>query len=76
MTAYRLCLLKREPKVRLSGTEGAYVIDDLDSLRDAIATDVLQDVPTAAIESSLTTLRDIKERIKGLSDPPDHIAAK
>src|ERR1700759_37129 len=37
---------------------GRQLADDLDSLRDAIATDVLQDIPVAAIESSLETLRD------------------
>ena len=39
-------------------------------------TDVLRDVPDDAIEMSLATLRDIKERIKTLSDPPRHVAAK
>jgi hypothetical protein len=36
----------------------------------------LQDIPEQAIETSLETLRDIKERIKGLAEPPGHIAAK
>src|ERR1700710_1784053 len=62
---------------RLFLTErGRQLVDDLDSLRDAIATDVLRDVPAEAIRSSLDTLHDIKERIKGLSDPPGHVAAK
>ena len=51
-------------------------LDDLDSLRDSIATDVLQDIPAAAIETSLETLRDIKDRIKGFAEPPGDIAAK
>src|ERR1700726_3321676 len=55
---------------------GRQLVDDLDSLRDDIATDVLQDLPTAAIDTSLATLRDIKERIKGLGEPPGHVAAK
>src|ERR1700676_5603815 len=55
---------------------GRQLVDDLDSLRDSIATDVLQDIPTEAIETSLETLRDIKERIKGLGEPPRSIAAK
>jgi MarR family transcriptional regulator for hemolysin len=55
---------------------GRQLVDDLDSLRDAIATDVLQDIPAEAIETSLETLRDIKERIKGLAAPPRDIAAK
>ena len=62
---------------RLYLTEsGRKLVDDLDSLRDAIATDVLADVPDETIRTSLTALRDIKERIKALSDPPGHVAAK
>jgi MarR family transcriptional regulator, transcriptional regulator for hemolysin len=55
---------------------GRQLVDDLDSLRDSIASDVLQDIPAAAIETSLETLRDIKERIKGFAEPPGDIAAK
>jgi len=55
---------------------GRQLVDDLDSLRNAIATDVLQDVPADALQTSLGTLHDIKERIKKLSEPPGHIAAK
>jgi MarR family transcriptional regulator for hemolysin len=72
---------RHDPKDRRANrlfltTRGRKLVDELDSLRDAIATDVLHDVPTEAIEASLGTLREIKERIKGLSDPPGHIAAK
>ncbi|MDB5514842.1 MAG: transcriptional regulator, MarR family, partial [Tardiphaga sp.] len=52
------------------------LVDDLDSLRDSIATDVLQEIPSASIQTSLETLRDIKERIKGFADRPADIAAK
>ena len=55
---------------------GRQLVDELDSLRDAIATDVLQDVPAEAIETSLKTLRDIKERIKGVAEQPSNIAAE
>ena len=55
---------------------GRQLVDDLDSLRDSIATDVLQDIPASAIETSLETLRDIKERIKGFAEPPGDIAVK
>jgi MarR family transcriptional regulator for hemolysin len=55
---------------------GRQLVDDLDSLRSAIATDVLQDIPAVAIETTLETLRDIKDRIKGFAEPPGHIAAK
>jgi MarR family transcriptional regulator for hemolysin len=62
---------------RLYLTEsGRRLVDDLDSLRDAIASDVLRDMPAAAMETSLETLRDIKDRIKGLAEPPGSIAAK
>jgi MarR family transcriptional regulator for hemolysin len=55
---------------------GRQLVDDLDSLRDAIASDVLQAVPAAELETSLKTLVDVKERIKGLAEPSRHIAAK
>ena len=55
---------------------GRQLANDLDSLRDAIATDVLQGVPAAALETSLKTLRDVKERIKTLGEPAGDVAAK
>jgi DNA-binding MarR family transcriptional regulator len=72
---------RHDPKDRRANrlfltARGRQLVDDLDGLRDAIATDVLQDVPADAIRTSLDTLQDIKERIKGLSDPPGHVAAK
>jgi DNA-binding MarR family transcriptional regulator len=54
---------------------GRQLVDDLDSLRDAIAADVLRDIPAASIETTLETLRDIKDRLKGFSEPGT-IAAK
>lgn len=44
--------------------KGRRLVDDLDSLRDDIATDVLHDVPKTAIESTLETLVEMKARIK------------
>jgi MarR family transcriptional regulator, transcriptional regulator for hemolysin len=72
---------RHDPKDRRANrlfltARGRGLVDELDSLRDAIATDVLQDMPSEAIETSLGALREIKERIKRLSDPPGHIAAK
>ena len=72
---------RHDPKDRRANrlflaARGRQLVDDLDSLRDAIAADVMQDVPTDAIRTTLQTLRDIKDRIKGLSDPSGHIAAK
>ena len=55
---------------------GRQLVDDLDALRDAIATDVLRDVPMEQIEASLTTLRDIKDRIKTHGEGPESVAAK
>jgi MarR family transcriptional regulator, transcriptional regulator for hemolysin len=55
---------------------GRQLADDLDSLRDSIATDVLQDISVAAIKTTLETLGDIKDRIKSLAEPPGNVAAK
>jgi MarR family transcriptional regulator, transcriptional regulator for hemolysin len=54
---------------------GRQLVDDLDSLRTSIAAEVLRDIPAPAIGTTLETLRDIKDRIKGLAEPGD-IAAK
>jgi len=72
---------RHDPKDRRANrlfltARGRELVDSLDSLRDAIATDVLADLPDETIKTSLTALRDIKERIKALSDPPGHVAAK
>ncbi|GLH76212.1 MarR family transcriptional regulator [Bradyrhizobium sp. SSBR45G] len=48
---------------------GRKLVDDLDELRDAIAGDVLHDVPDAAVATSLATLQGLKQRIKSLSEP-------
>src|SRR6201992_274921 len=66
---------RRANRLFLTAT-GRQLVDDLDSLRDSIATDVMRDLSTVAIQTSLTTLREIKDRIKTLSDPPGHAAAK
>ncbi|KJC51156.1 MarR family transcriptional regulator [Bradyrhizobium sp. LTSPM299] len=55
---------------------GRQLVDDLDSLRDAIASDVLGDVPAEHVESGLATLREVKDRIKTLGEGPERIAAK
>ena len=54
---------------------GRQLVDDLDSLRDSIAQNVLQDVSSDAIQTTLETLRTIKDRIKGFAEPGD-VAAK
>jgi DNA-binding MarR family transcriptional regulator len=75
-------LLERRPDPRdrranrlFLTASGRQLVDDLDSLRDAIAADVLRDIPAASIETTLETLRDIKDRLKGFSEPGT-IAAK
>lgn len=55
---------------------GRQLVDDLDSLRDSIASDVLQEIPDSAIETTLRTLQDIKDRIKGQAESSGTIAAK
>ena len=72
---------RHDPKDRRANrlfltASGRQLVDDLDSLRDAIATDVLHDMPQDSIQTSLATLREINERIKALSGPPGHVAAK
>jgi len=72
---------RHDPKDRRANrlfltARGKRLVDDLDSLRDAIATDVMRDLPEDALQTSLETLRGIKERIKALADPPSHVVAK
>ena len=55
---------------------GRRLVDDLDSLRDAIAGDVIRDVSDKHVESGLATLREVKDRIKALGEDAAQIAAK
>lgn len=66
---------KPDPKDRRANRlfltrKGRQLVDDLDSLRDAIATDVLRDVPEKAVESTLKTLVEMKDRIKAGPELP------
>ena len=72
---------RHDPKDRRANrlfltARGKRLVDDLDSLRDEIAGDVLRDMSQEKIQTSLNTLREVKERIKALSAHPDHVAAK
>ena len=72
---------RHDPKDRRANrlfltASGRQLVDDLDSLRDAIATDVMHDMPADDGQTTLGALRDIKDRIKSLSDHNGHIAAK
>ena len=76
----RLLERRHDPRDRRANrlfltASGRQLVDDLDSLRDSIAINVLQDIPSASLQISLETLKDIKERIKGFAEPRD-IAAK
>lgn len=55
---------------------GRRLVDDLDSLRDDIAEQVLRDVSDDAIATGLETLRNVKERIKTASDFTGHAVGK
>ncbi len=81
LVEHRLVERRNDPRDRRANRlfltpSGRQLADDLDSLRDAIATDVLQGVSAAALESSLKTLRDVKDRIKALGDPANNVAAE
>jgi MarR family transcriptional regulator for hemolysin len=72
---------RHDPKDRRANrlfltAKGRRLVDDLDSLRDAIATDVFHDLSDDTLQTSLDTLREVKERIKALSDHGGHVAAK
>jgi DNA-binding MarR family transcriptional regulator len=76
-------LLERRPDPRdrranrlFLTSSGRQLVDDLDSLRDSIATDVLREIPADAIQTTLQTLVDVKERIKGSGETPGHVAVK
>jgi len=71
---------RHDPKDRRANrlfltASGRQLVDDLDSLRSSIATEVLQDVPSESIQTTLETLREVKERIKSITEP-HQIAAK
>ncbi len=66
---HKLLERKPDPKDRRANRlfltpKGRQLVDELDSLRDAIAADVLRDIPESAVESTLQTLVEMKERIK------------
>jgi MarR family transcriptional regulator, transcriptional regulator for hemolysin len=76
-------LLERRPDLRdrranrlFLTQSGRQLVDDLDSLREAIATDVLQDIDSKTIQTSLATLVHVKDRIKTLGEHPGDIAAE
>jgi len=68
--------LRKLARIRAPISGATVLIQFVDCSRRTIALDVFQDVPTAAIETSLKTLRDVKERIKTLAEPSGDVAAK
>ena len=81
LVEHELLERRQDPKDRRANrlflTErGRQLVDDLDSLRDAIATDVLHDIADEKIKTSLDTLKDVKDRIKGLGEHSGHVVAK
>lgn len=72
---------RHDPKDRRANrlfltAKGRQLVDNLDGLRDAIATDVMRDLSEETVKTTLHALRDIKDRIKAMSDDADRIAAK
>jgi DNA-binding MarR family transcriptional regulator len=72
---------RHDPKDRRANrlfltANGRQLVDDLDGLRDTIATDVMRDLSEDTVRTTLRALRDIKDRIKAMSDDGDRIAAK
>ncbi len=81
LVEHELLERRQDPKDRRANrlflTErGRQLVDDLDSLRDAIATDVLHDIADEKIRTGLDTLKDVKDRIKGVGEHSDHVVAK
>ena len=79
LVEHELLERRHDPKDRRANrlfltASGKQLVDDLDSLRDGIADDVTKNVPLEAIETSLGALREIKCRIKKLSDSQDQAA--
>ena len=81
LVAHGLLERRPDPKDRRTNRlhltkAGRRLVDDLDSLHDSIASDVLRDIPIDAIRVSLETLVDVKERIKSSSEQRSDVAAK
>ena len=79
LVEHRLLERRHDPKDRRANrlfltASGKQLVDDLDSLRDGIADDVMKNLSPDAMKTSLGALREIKCRIKALSDSPDHVA--
>jgi DNA-binding MarR family transcriptional regulator len=55
---------------------GRKLVDDLDSLRDSIATDVFKDMSSDALEASLQVLKTVKEHVKAGDDKSASAAAE
>ena len=54
---------RRANQLYLTDT-GRRLVDDLDSLRDSIATEALRDASAASLQSALTVLQQVKDNVK------------
>ncbi|BEV47075.1 MarR family winged helix-turn-helix transcriptional regulator [Afipia carboxidovorans] len=61
---------------------GRQLVDDLDSLRDSIATEALRGVPVASLQSALNALLQVKDNVKNggsesaAAAPPSPVARR
>lgn len=58
---------RRANQLYLTDT-GRRLVDDLDSLRDSIATEALRETPIASLQTALAVLQQVKDNVKNNAD--------
>lgn len=58
---------RRANQLYLTDT-GRRLVDDLDSLRDSIASEALRETPVAALQTALAVLQQVKDNVKNNGD--------
>ena len=58
---------RRANQLYLTDT-GRRLVDDLDSLRDSIATETLRETPVASLQTALAVLQQVKDNVKNSAD--------
>lgn len=58
---------RRANQLYLTDT-GRRLVDDLDSLRDSIATEALRETPVASLQTALAVLQQVKDNVKNSAD--------
>ena len=58
---------RRANQLYLTDT-GRRLVDDLDSLRDSIATETLRETPVASLQTALAVLQQVKDNVKNNAD--------